>query len=148
MIIRRPPLSVLVAVWVLLACSALLVVACGVTAAFGMFSEDPFASVGLALSLFLLLPAAAFFVAARRLGHGSPVAWVVSLFLAVNLTASAVGEDEFGVVDGLGGAAGVVLIVSLLWSSTIRYVWERPKRVLLLPAAGPTTSDRSAPEEP
>jgi hypothetical protein len=146
MIVQPSPWSVLVAVWVLLACSALLVVACGVTAAFGIISDDPFASAGLVLSVFLLLPAAAFFIAARRLGHRSQPAWIVSVFLAVNLTASVVGEDAFGVVDDLAGAAGAILIVSLLWPSTIRYVWERPKRVLLPAAAAPT--DGRPPEQP
>lgn len=148
MIVQRPPWSVRVAVWVLLVCSALLVVACGVTAAFGIFSEDPFASVGLVLSVFMLLPAAAFFMAARRLGHRSQPAWIVSVFLAVNVTASVVGEDEFGALDALAGAAGAILIVSLLWPSTIRYVWERPKRVLLPSAAAPTTNDGRPPEQP
>jgi hypothetical protein len=147
MIIRRPPLFVLVAAWVLLACSALLVIACGMAVAFGIFSDDPFASAGLALGAFLLLPAAAFFVAARGLGQGSRAAWIVSLFLAVNLATSAVGEDEAGAIDGISATAGAILIVSLLWPATIRYVWQRPKRVPHLPAAAPT-SDRCSPEEP
>jgi hypothetical protein len=147
MIIRRPPLLVLVAVWVLLACSALLVIACGMAVAFGIFSDDPFASTGLALGAFLLLPAAVFFVAARGLGHGSRAAWIVSLFLAVNLATSAVGKDETGAIDGISATAGAILIVSLLWPATIRYVWQRPERASLLATAGPT-SDRRSPEEP
>jgi hypothetical protein len=149
MIIRRLPLSVLVAVWGLLACSALLVVASGATAAFGIFSDDPLAGeMGVALSAFLLLPAAVFFVAARHLGHGSGAAWSVSLVLAISLAVNAVTEDERGVIEGISGVAGAILIASLLWPSTTRYVWERPNRELLRPAATPTASDRSAPEEP
>jgi hypothetical protein len=123
---RRWPLSVQVAVVVLFACSALLAVTSGYAMAYGIFSDDPFASVGPVVGVFLLMGAIVFFVAARTLPAGSTGAWIVSVVLALHLVVDAVTEDYFGVIEASGAAAGAVLIVSLLWRSTIRFVWDEP----------------------
>jgi hypothetical protein len=85
--------------------------------------------------VFLFMGAVLFFVAARTLPRGSRGTWIVCLILAINLVAGAVGEDDFWVIDGVGAAAGAVLIVSLLWPATIRFIWDEPSVVLTLPAA-------------